>query len=118
MKLLLRWVASAAALLAVAYLIPAVQVESIGTAFVAALVVGLVNATIGAVVKLITTPIRWLTLGLFTLAINAVMFWLATELVDGFSADGALTVLVASLLYGLLAGLIGGLLGANRTKKK
>lgn len=114
MKLLLRWAASAAALLAVAYLVPGVLVASVGAAFLAALVIGLVNATIGALVKLITTPIRWLTLGLFTLVINAVMFWLATRVVDGFDVDGPLAALIGALLYGLLAGLIGGLLGANK----
>ena len=114
MKLLLRWAASAAALLAVAYLVPGVVVDGIGTAFFAALVIGLVNATIGAVVRLLSTPVRWLTLGLFTLVINAAMFWLAAAFVDGFDADGALTALVASVLYGLLAGLIGGMLGAGK----
>lgn len=113
MKLLLRWAASAAALLLVAYLIPSVVVDGVGTAFVAALVVGLVNATIGAVVKLVTTPLRWLTLGLFTVVINAAMFWLATVVVDGFDSTGALTTLVASLVYGVLAAVIGRLLGAG-----
>ncbi len=113
MKLLLRWAASAAALLIVAYLIPDVSVASWQTAFVAALVVGLVNATLGAVVKLITTPFRWLTLGLLTLVINAVMFWIATEVVDGFDVDGALTALIASLAYGFLAAAIARVLGAS-----
>lgn len=113
MKLLLRWAASAAALLIVAYVIPAVSVASWQTAFIAALVVGLINATLGAIVKLVTTPFRWLTLGLLTLVINAVMFWVATELVDGFDVDGALTTLVASLAYGFLAAVIARILGAN-----
>ena len=114
MKLLLRWAASAAALLIVAYLVPGIGVASIGTAFVAALVIGLVNATIGALVKLITTPIRWLTLGLFTVLINAAMFWLAAEFVDGFQSEGAVATVVGALVYGLLAGLIGRLVGAGK----
>ena len=113
MKLLLRWAASAAALLLVAYLIPSVVVDGVGTAFVAALVVGLVNATVGAVVRLITTPLRWLTLGLFTTVINAAMFWLATVVVDGFETTGALATLLASLTYGVLAALIGRVIGAR-----
>lgn len=114
MKLLLRWVASALALLLVAYLLAGITVASWQVAFVAALVLGLVNATIGWAVKLITTPIRWLTLGLFTLVINAVMFALAAYLVDGFDAEGALTILLGSLLYGLLASIIGGVIGAKK----
>lgn len=113
MKLLLRWAASAAALLIVAYLIPDVTVASWQTAFVAALVVGLINATLGAIVKLVTTPFRWLTLGLLTLVINAVMFWIATVVVEGFDVDGALSTLLASLVYGILAAVIARMLGAS-----
>ena len=116
MKLLLRWLASAAALLAVSYLVPGVVVAGFVAALIAALVIGLVNATIGWVVKLITTPIRWLTLGLFTLVINAVLFWLATQFVDGFDVDGPLAALVGSLAYGLLAAFIQGLVGGKKKK--
>ncbi len=113
MKLLLRWLASAAALLLVAYLVPGVIVDGFGAALLAALVIGLVNATIGALVKLLTTPIRWLTLGLFTLVINAAMFWLATAFVDGVDVTGPLAALLGALLYGIAAGLIQGLVGAR-----
>ncbi len=114
MKLLLRWLASALALLLVAYLLPGITVASWGAAFIAALVIGLVNATIGAVVKLITTPVRWLTLGLFTLVINAVMFWLAAELVDGFDASGAVDVFLGALLYGIAASVLQSVFGAKK----
>ena len=116
MKLLIRWLASAAALLAVSYLVPGVVVTGFVTALLAALVIGLVNATIGAVVKFFTTPLRWLTLGLLTLVINAVMFWLAAEFVDGFTTEGAVPTFIGAVLYGVLAGLIGGLLGGNKKK--
>ena len=113
MKLLLRWLASAAALIAVAYLVPGVLVQGVAAAAVAALVIGLVNATLGTVVKLISTPIRWLTLGLFTLVINAALFWLATALVDGFDVDGPVAALVGSLAYGVLASVIQSVVGAK-----
>ena len=113
MKLLLRWLASAIALLAVAYLVPGVVVDGFGTAAIAALVIGLVNATIGLVVKLITTPVRWLTLGLFTLLINAALFWLATVVVDGFDVTGVVAAVVGSLAYGLLAGVVQSVVGAK-----
>ena len=114
MKLIVRWLASAAALLAVSYLVPGVAVASFGVALVAAFVIGLINATFGAVVKLLTTPLRWLTLGLLTLVINAAMFWLATELLDGFSVDGALAALIGSLAYGFLAALIQSVVGVKK----
>ncbi len=113
MKLLLRWLASAAALIAVSYLVPGVVVAGFGAALIAALVIGLVNATIGLVVKLLTTPLRWLTLGLFTLVINAGLFWLATQVVDGFDVDGFVPALVGSLAYGLIAAVIQTVVGAR-----
>ncbi len=113
MKLLVRWLASALALIAVAYLVPGVVLASFGTALIAALVIGLVNATIGAVVKLVTTPFRWLTLGLLTLVINAVMFWLATQFVDGFEVTGVGAALVGSLGYGLLAAIVQSVVGVR-----
>ena len=114
MKLLVRWLASAAALLGVSYLVPGVVVAGFGTALVASLVIGLVNATIGVIVKLITTPIRWLTLGLFTLVINAVLFWLATTFVDGFEVGAATAALIGAIAYGLLAWLIQSVVGVRK----
>ena len=113
MKLLLRWLASALALLGVSYLVPGVVVSGFVTAAIAALVIGLINATIGAVVKLVTLPVRWLTLGLFTLVINAFLFWLATQVVDGFDVDRASAAFVGALAYGILAWLVQSLLGAR-----
>jgi putative membrane protein len=119
MSLLLRWLASALALLAVAYLLPAlgipgVVVEGFVVALVAALVLGLVNAVLGSVLRLLTKPISCLTLGLFSLVLNAFLFWLASVAVPGFEVEGAVAALVGSLAYGLLAGLIAGVFGARR----
>ena len=114
MSLLLRWVASAVALLLVAFLVPGIVLDGVGAAFVAALVLGLINATIKPVVKLLTLPIRLLTLGLFTLVINAVLFALAAWLVPGFSATGIGAVFVGALAYGLLTWAIGSVIGARK----
>lgn len=114
MKLIVRWLASAAALLLVAYLVPGVIVAGFGTALIASLAIGLINATIGAVVRLITTPIRWLTLGLFTLVINAALFWLATAFVDGFGVDSAMGAFVGALAYGVLAWVIQSVVGVRK----
>ena len=114
MSLLLRWAASAAALLLVAYLVPGVGVDGIGVAFVAALALGLINATIKPVVKLLSLPIRLLTLGLFTLVINAALFALAALLVPGFRTESVGAVFVGAIAYGLLTWAIGSLIGARR----
>ena len=114
MSLLLRWVASAVALLVVASLVPGIGLDGVGPAFVAPLVLGLINATIKPVVKLLSLPIRLLTLGLFTLVINAALFALAAWLVPGFSADGVGAVFVGAIAYGLLTWVIGSVVGAKR----
>ena len=74
LMLLARWVLSAAALLLVAYLYPAVHVESFFAALVAALVLGLVNAVVRPILVVLTLPVTLLTLGLFLFVINALLF--------------------------------------------
>ena len=114
MKLIVRWLAGAAALLLVAYLVPGVRVEGFTTALLASLVIGLVNGTIGAVVRLITTPIRWLTLGLFTLVINAALFYAATLVVDGFHVEAPMAAFIGALAYGVLAWVIQSVVGVRK----
>ena len=103
MSLLLRWLVSALALLAVAYLLPGIVVSSFfPAAVVAALVLGLVNAFIRPLVKLLTLPLTCLTLGLFSLVMNAALFWGVAAVVEGFVVEGALAALLGSLLYSLV----------------
>ncbi len=103
MKLLSRWVVAALALLLVAYLFPGIAVANFfPVALIAALVLGLVNAFVRPIVKLLTLPLTCLTLGLFSLVINAVLFWVVSEFVDGFVVEGALTALLGSAVYSLI----------------
>lgn len=88
MKLVLRWLLGAAALMLIAYYVPGIQVASFYSALVAALILGLINALIRPLIILFTLPINILTLGLFTLVINALMFWLASSVVKGFFVAG------------------------------
>jgi len=88
MKLLLRWLFSACTLLLVAYYVPGIAVTSVYAALIAALILGLINALIRPLVVLLTLPVNILTLGLFTLVINALMFWLASTIVKGFFVSG------------------------------
>jgi len=86
--LLLHWLISTASLLIVAYIFPGIQVSGMGTALIAAIVIGLINATLGLILKIITFPLTILTLGLFWLVINALMLQLASALVPGFYVSG------------------------------
>ncbi|HPS80167.1 MAG TPA: phage holin family protein [Thermoanaerobaculaceae bacterium] len=93
-KLLLRWVITTMALIAAAWLVPGIRVD--GSAWLAyagmAVVLGLVNAIIRPLLKLLTCPLIILTLGLFTLVINATTLWLASRIALGlglgFRVDG------------------------------
>lgn len=102
----LRWAVSAAALLGVATLVPGLTVASFGAAMIGAGALAVVNSVIGPVVRLLSLPIRMLTLGLFSLVINAALFALAVWLVDGFEADGPTAVFVGSLAYGVASWII------------
>ena len=114
MKLLLRWAASTAALLAVAHFVPGIEVLDVPTAVLAALVLGLVNGLLGPVLRLLTLPVRILTLGLFSLVINAVLFALAAYLVTGFEVEGAGPVFVGALAFGVASWLIQSVLGVKK----
>ncbi len=87
-SLLLHWLISAASLVIAAYLIPGIEIRGLGTALIAPIVIGLVNATLGFVLKILTLPLTFLTLGLFWLIINALMLQLAAAIVPGFYVSG------------------------------
>jgi len=101
MKILIRWLLLAAALLLVAHLYPGVQVTSFTSAMIAALVLGLLNALLRPILVLLTLPVTVLTLGLFLFVINALMFYFAASLLDGFHVTGFVAALIGSLLYSL-----------------
>jgi len=103
MKLIIRWLLLAAALLLVAHLYRGVIVESFGAALIAAFVIGLFNTLVRPLLVLLTLPITLLTLGLFLFVINALMFWGAAYVLDGFNVAGFTAALIGSLLYSLCA---------------
>jgi putative membrane protein len=99
MKLLIRWLLLAAALLLVAKLYPGVTVTSFTSALVAALVLGLLNTLVRPLLVLLTLPVTLLTLGLFLFVINALMFWSAASVLNGLAVTGFAAALIGSLLY-------------------
>jgi putative membrane protein len=101
MKLIIRWMLLAAALLLVARLYPGVVVDGYGTAMFAAFAIGLLNTLVRPLLVLLTLPVTLVTLGLFLFVINALMFWLAAEALDGFSVAGFGAALIGSLVYSL-----------------
>jgi len=103
MRLLPLWMLNAAALLAVTWLLPSIQITSVGAALLAALVLGLINTLVRPVLALLTLPITVLTLGVFYLVLNGLLFWLASALIPGFAVSGFLSALLGALLYGVIA---------------
>ena len=101
MKLIVRWLLLAAALLLLANLKLGVTVASFGAAMVAALVLGLLNTLVRPLLVLLTLPVTVLSLGLFLFVINALMFWSAAGVLDGFKVTGFGAALVGSLIYSL-----------------
>jgi len=103
MKLIIKWLLSAAALLAVGYLYSGVVISSFGAAMVAALVIGLLNTIVRPVLVVLTLPVTVVTLGLFLFVINALMFWGAAGVLDGFAVRGFGAALLGSLIYSVLS---------------
>ncbi|MFA9284187.1 phage holin family protein [Comamonas sp. SY3] len=112
MKLILKWLLSAVALLCVAYLYSGVEVRSFGAALIAALLIGLCNAIVRPVLIVLTLPVTILTLGLFIFVINALMFWAASGIAgSGFVAHGFWAALIGSVLYSIISLVIESLTG-------
>ena len=110
MRLLLVWILNAIALLAVAWLYPGVQVQDWKAAAIAALVLGLVNTIVKPILVLLTLPVTIVTLGLFLLVLNALLFWAVASLVPGFHVEGFWAALLGAILYSIIAWLLSQLL--------
>ena len=109
LRLLLHWILNAVALLVVAHFVEGFNVGSFVSALIAVIVIGLFNATLGLLLKIITLPLGILTFGLFFLVINAVILMFSSKFVPGFSVTtwkaaflGALALAVIHMLFGFV----------------
>lgn len=102
MRFLLHWVLNALGLLIVAHIVPGFHVRTFGAALLAAVVIGLVNATVGWILFLMTLPLTILTFGLFTLVVNALLIWMASGLSPGFHIDGFAAALLGALVLAIV----------------
>jgi putative membrane protein len=115
LRLLFHWILNAVALLIVSHFIVGFHVANLMSALIAVVVIGLLNATLGLLLKIITLPLGILTFGIFFLIINAVILWFSSHYVPGFAVTtfraaflGALALAVVHLLFGFL--------GSNRSR--
>jgi len=103
MKLIIVWLLNALALLAVAYLMPSIYVSGLGGALIAAAVIGLVNIFIKPILVLLTLPVTIVTLGLFILVINGLLFFFVGHLLQGFEVTTVWAGILGALLYSIIS---------------
>jgi putative membrane protein len=106
MWLLLHWLLNTVALLVVAHVVPGISVRGWTTALVAAVLLGLANAVIRPILVVLTLPVTILTLGLFLLVINGLLFWAVSGLMSGFEVHGFWTGVLGALVYSVLTWLM------------
>lgn len=108
MSLLIHWIVSAVAILIAAYLIPGITTTLVG-ALVLAVVLAIINVFLKPVITLLTLPLNIITLGLFSLVINALLVMLAAAIVPDFAVDGFWAALLFSIVVSLVNAVFGGL---------
>ena len=99
---LVNWLLSALALWLVARIIPGIQVRDFGAAMLAAFMVALVDFFVGSILRLLSLPIIWLTLGLFTLVIKALVLKLASLFTPGFRVHGFVAAFLGAVVLTVL----------------
>ena len=106
MRHLLHWILSAVAVWIVAHLVPGISVSGPQAALIAALVIGLINATVGLLLKILTFPLTLLTLGLFWFVINALMLELASSFVPGFQVQNFVAAFIGAIVLSIVSSLL------------
>ena len=117
MRLLLHWILSALAVWIVAHIVPGISVSGPTAALIAALVIGLINATLGLLLKIITFPLTIVTLGLFWFVINALMLELAAAFVRGFYVRSFFAAFVGAILLSIVSSVLQWLVMPRRSAR-
>ena len=114
----LRWLCNTFILMFVAYIVPGVSFSGFWSALITSAIFGLINAIIRPLMIILTLPINIITLGLFTLIVNALMFWLASTIVKGFEVTGFAAAFWGALAYWIIIVVINYLFEDRSTKIK
>ncbi|CAG0986528.1 hypothetical protein MTYP_02045 [Methylophilaceae bacterium] len=114
MQLLLIWILNAIALLAVAYLMPSIEVSGFMSALIAAAVIGLVNVLIKPLLIVLTLPVTILTLGLFIFVINGLLFYFVGHVLEGFHVQNLFSGIVGAILYSIISWLLTSLIPGSK----
>lgn len=116
MRLMLRWMINALALLALPYVVSGIELKSFYIALIVAVVLGLLNAVVRPVLILLTLPVTLLTLGLFILVVNALLFWFVGTFVEGFHVSGFWAAFFGAILYSLITWAVNALVFDDRAQ--
>ena len=114
MRLLVRWLVNAVSLLIVAYIVPGFELHGFIAALIAAIVFGVVNSTLGLLLKIITFPLTIFTLGLFLIVINAIMLKMAASVTPGFIVHTWTAALLGAIVLSLVSAFLNWLIKDNR----
>ena len=117
MRLLVKWLLSALALMVIAHFVPGFYVRNFVDALIAAAVIGLINATLGTVVKFLTLPLTILTLGLFLIVVNALMLKVAAFFVPGFQVRTWTAAIIGAILLSIVSAIMHALLDDQRRER-
>lgn len=109
MKLILRWLINAAALYAAVKLVPGIEATDTQAILIAAVVIGLINATLKPIAVILTLPLTIVTLGLFYLCVNGAMLYLTAALTPGFRLAGFGSAVLGAIVISIVGMLLGGL---------
>lgn len=118
MRWFLHWIVNAIVLLVVSHFVSGFNIRSFGSAMLAVVIIGLVNATLGLFLRFVTFPLAIVTLGLFVFVIDAVVLWFSSKLVPGFSVDGFRPAFVAALILALIQMLLGAFGSSNNALER
>jgi len=106
LHIIVSWFVSALALWIVARVVPGIELRGFGDALIATVIIAIVNATIGPVLKFLTFPLTLITLGLFLLVINAFLLKLASLFTPGFAVRGLLSAILGSVVLTILTAIL------------
>jgi putative membrane protein len=104
--LIVNWLLSAVSLVIVAAIVPGIEIGGFGTAMIAAVVIGLVNVTLGSLLKILTFPLTIVTFGAFLIVINALLLKVAAAVMPGFRVRGCLPAILGAILLALINSLL------------
>ncbi|HSM87101.1 MAG TPA: phage holin family protein [Candidatus Limnocylindrales bacterium] len=118
MRLLIRWFVNAVSLLLITYLVRGFVIHGFVYALLAAAVIGFINATLGALLKLLTLPLTFITFGLFLVVVNAVMLKVAAAFTPGFEVQTWTAAFIGAILLSLISGFLHWLIGDKRRERE